>query len=212
MDNADPQNLTQFDIVPDYKVRSTTFEVVAPGREMPVARLHRDENVSAAGPSYRVLAGPALDIPVGVVNESAAGDMNRRRIGTVSAAQIRRGSVGLTWEVFQDGLGKLFGEQAGGKFGGVYGLDTVTFGLTDLAELRIRFSGEESPGFDLVKPTGITKRCTFTVHDPRIDRLLLFSCFLCLEMNTISDPRRFVAETVRSFDPGTWLPRKKPRR
>ncbi|MFI6045621.1 hypothetical protein ACIA8C_28610 [Nocardia sp. NPDC051321] len=208
--------LSEFSVVPTYRVRSTTFDVFPAESKDAVARMRRDESFFGAElEPYDVYAGPGLEERVGTVNLRFAVDLDGKRVGEVTSERIRWGSLGHVREFRQDDLGVLTGEQVG--LGAVFarrrGMRFIPLAdmANDVARVHVRYRGPDSAGFDVVKPMGISKRCHFSVHDPRINRLLLLSCFIRMEMEEGTDVRQSVVEGARDWTPASFRTREDSR-
>ena len=210
------EDVTEFAVVPNYQVRSTTYDVVQTGSNDLVARFGRDE--SMAGPNavtFPVHTGPDLDTLAGNIIPGLAVGTNKRSIGSFKSEAIHFGSIGRTYTFYQEGLGTFTGAQPGAnsKLLGRRGLKFIDgIDVASMARgLHIRFEGGDSRGFEVERAAGVSNRYQFVVHDNRVSRLLLLASFLLLEGESL-DLRGAAASGARVFDPGSWLPRKKPRR
>ncbi|MEV6430169.1 hypothetical protein [Nocardia sp. NPDC051463] len=180
------ENISEFTVVARLGFRETTFDVMVPGSSRPVARIHRRDKLSSLvwgddlDCDLGVYTGPNLDYRVGSINSRSAYDADGRSVGYVNSRKTRLGSLGRIRELCQDGFGTLVGKEVGAsaKFMSRRGLDFVPLaGLaTTIAKVDVHFRGDSSPGFDMVKPFGRAGTNYFSVHDARINRLLMLCC------------------------------------
>jgi hypothetical protein len=67
------------------------------------------------------------------------------------------------------------------------------------------FEGANSSGFQMVKFKRLANHFRFSINDPRIDILLVFSCFLVAHGNWgYLNPRRYLTSEISEFDPQSW--------
>ncbi|WP_040819299.1 hypothetical protein [Nocardia jiangxiensis] len=210
------EDVTEFVVAPDYQVRSTTYDVLRPDSDRPIARFGRTEAMT--GPNavpFPVHTGPGLDVLAGTIIPGLAVGTDKRSIGYFKSEAIGFQSVGRSYTFHQEGLGTLPGKQLGAdsnllKRRGLRLLDTVDI-ATMAMNLHVRFESGDSRGFEVERRAGVSNRYRFLVHAPRVSRLLLLATFLLLEGERV-DWRETLTSQARVFDPGSWFPRKKPRR
>lgn len=108
--------------------------------------------------------------------------------GVRSADRLPLGRVGThgwalrdgEWTVIQDGLGELTGESVGvgtklrrdSRLGNHFAVLASEFAFTT----RLHIWLPESAGFELARLRGVRARCTATIHDDRVNRLLILAC------------------------------------
>jgi hypothetical protein len=207
-DASSLQTLASFTVTGDYRGSETAFEVWQPGKPEPVARMHQAGSLesewlqSAANPTFDVLTGPHNQL-AGRVTLGGAWAADGTPVGTV---QRRSGlvenvvpSTGLPallfmgdsqWRVRQDGLPVMTGQRTGlgarVRFNGLTKLvrnsDVLAGrGLLAAVPFTFRFRGRGVRGFEITRPAG-QSRLVVTVQDPRIDRRLVLSCVLSINV------------------------------
>jgi hypothetical protein len=175
--------------------RDISLDVAVPGIEEPVVKIARRSRqglfdalagVDELDQEYTVYTGPGLDSAVGKITPNAAYDLAGDRIGFVKSKSARVGSLGMIHEFHQNDLGVLIGKPVGvgAKFMSRPGMKMIPFAeiagtVVDMAGFSVSFRGDSSPGFDVTRngPRGV---CHFTIHDPKISRLLVFCSYLTL--------------------------------
>lgn len=203
------QALASFTVTGDYRGSETTFEIWQPGEPEPVARMHQagspqsESLESAVNPSFDLLTGPKQDRLAGRVTLGGAWAADGTPVGTV---QRRSGLVenvvpgtGLPallfmgdsqWRVRQDGLPVMTGQRTGlgarVRFNGLTKLvsnsDVLAGrGVLAVVPFTFRFRGRGVRGFEISRPAG-QSRLVVTVQDPRIDRRLVLSCVLSINV------------------------------
>ncbi|MFF4576425.1 hypothetical protein [Streptomyces sp. NPDC001410] len=106
----------------------------------------------------------------------------------MSADRLPLGKVGSRrwalrdgeWTVIQDGLGELTGESVGvgtklrpdSRLGNLIAVPASEFAFIT----RLDFRSPESAGFELTRLRGVRARCAATIHDDRVNRLLVLDC------------------------------------
>ncbi|MEU7137810.1 hypothetical protein ABZ942_00020 [Nocardia sp. NPDC046473] len=180
------ENISEFKVVARLGVRDTTLDVSVPGSDRPVARIHRRDKLSSLvwdddlDHDLGVYTGPNLDYRVGSINSRSAYDVDGNSVGYVNSRKTRLGSLGHIRELHQNGVGSLVGKEVGAsaKVMSRRGLDFLPFAgiAIAIAKVDVQFRGDSSPGFDMVKPFGRAGTHYFSVHDTRINRLLMLCC------------------------------------
>ncbi|MFK0293466.1 hypothetical protein ACIQU6_23710 [Streptomyces sp. NPDC090442] len=183
--------LDSFTVTVEYARSRTTFLARVNGRQDPVVRAHKETHYGGAR-LYTVTAGPALTQCVGYVNEWEAWLPDRAPVGSVERKSRTDGAD--HWTFAQRGLGELTGEPVGAA--NRLRLASPTRTAFDTAQVnnilshRLRFGSDASEGFEFARPAGIRSHYEVTVHDPRVSRLLLFSCLTQFNRFVASDPRK----------------------
>lgn len=219
---AELQALTSFRITADYRRDETTFDIWAPGGREPAARLHKRGPILSREP-FCVLTGPGLAEPAGRVARNVAWAADGTQVGTV-AYQLTEWDKKLNkpwlswtpfpglrarrWRVEQPGLPPITGGPAGLarlRFNAItdasLGSDVLGAGsvIDYVMPFRFEFGMEGAPGFGISRRAG---RSTLhvSVHDPRVDRRLVFSC--AVTINSVRNPtlrKTAVAYTTNPF-------------
>jgi len=214
------QALTSFTVTADYHQYETAFDVWAPGRSEPAARVYKPAPLMNRDP-YQVLTGPGLDEPAGHVTRHGAWAADGTPVGTVEylasrlEKRIKRNLLftpeRTTWRfrVEQPGLPALTGHPAGLatrlRFNAVTGdlLDQNALQALGLAEYVVpftfRFDAAGATGFEIGRPAG-RSRVEVSVSDPRIDRRLVLACVVCV--NTLYNTT--VRQTATSLFPNPF--------
>ncbi|WP_067886203.1 hypothetical protein [Nocardia vaccinii] len=209
--------LTEFDIIPEYKIRGTTFWVRVPGSDNPVARIRRDVGVTGSvGGLHRVFVGPNLDEFAGFVTPTGAYDASRTKVGSLTVDDSGYATLEKPVVFCQENMEPLT-EHASGLMGRimrlplmgylVYFLNPVVVmaGMLVGARRAADFRSAHSPGFRMAKVTRVKNHFRFSISDPRIDVLLVFSCFLVAHSSWgYLNPKKSLTSTVSAFDPKSW--------
>jgi len=150
----------------EFSVRIRTFghyrrDITLPGRRNPIARMRRvkhDEYGKKIKTNLRSLnAGSEFQYTIGFVDRDTAVDGAREHLGSVS--KIRSGDKGtVTGEFDQYGLG-------------------ILVRVEEPDTRLVHYYSDDSAGFTVSKPWG-SSRCDFTVHDERVNRVLLMTAYL----------------------------------
>lgn len=157
----------------------------------------------ATQPSFDVLAGTQLNQFAGRVTLGGAWAPDGTPVGTVKRRSGRLEdlvpSTGLPallymgdsqWRVRQDGLPVITGQRSGlgarVRFNGLTNLVSSSDVLADRGAIAglpftFRFKARGTEGFEIARPAG-QPRLAVTVHDPRINRLLVLSCVLSINV------------------------------
>ncbi|WP_274917845.1 hypothetical protein [Streptomyces sp. WZ-12] len=183
--------LNSFTVTVEYAHSHTTFLARVKDRQDPVVRAHKETHYDGARP-YTVTTGQALTECVGYINEWQAWLPDRTPVGSVERKSPTHGAD--RWTFAQRDLGELTGEPVGA--GSLLRLDSPVRMAFDIAQVNdilphcLRFGSDASEGFEVSRPAGIRSNYEVTVHDPRISRLLLFSCLTQFNRFVASDPRK----------------------
>lgn len=210
-------SITEFTIVPEYKIRGTTFWVRVPGSDHPVARIRRDVGITGSvGELHRVFIGPNLDEFAGFVTPTAAYDAAKTKVGHLEFDDSGYATMEQPTVFCQNGMNP-FTERACGVMGRVvrtpllgyvvFFVNPIVFVLSMLfgGKRASEFSGTHTAGFRMTKFKRLANHFRFSIHDPRIDILLVFSCFLAAHGSWgYLNPKRYVMSTIAEFDPQSW--------
>jgi len=150
----------------EFSVHIRTFghyrrDITVRGKRKAIARIQRvkyDEHGKKIKADLRsVNVGPEFQCTIGFVNRDAALDGARQHLGSVS--KVRGGNKGEeTGKFVQNRLGTLIRvEEPGTRL--------------------VHYSSADSTGFTISKPWG-SSRCDFTVHDERVNRVLMIAAYL----------------------------------
>jgi hypothetical protein len=188
------ESLTSFTVTVSYGRSDTTFDVRAPGRSAPVARVHKASQYDSRY-LYHVLAGPNLTEPAGYINSTAAWAADRSKLGTIGSegGALRR----RRWRVDQYGLPALIAHPAG--VSAVRYRFPLSLVLTrtiadNVLPFKLAFRAPESHGFVVARATGIRASFTVTVHDTRVDRRLILACVVALNRYESADLRQEIVD------------------
>ncbi|MGW1914526.1 hypothetical protein ACWCQS_28295 [Streptomyces sp. NPDC002076] len=189
------QSLSSFNITAHYGRAHTTYNVHVDSQKAPTARVHKDTVFSSLS-EYQVYTGPGLDQLVGYVNSVGAKSIDRTPLGKVEM----RKRVGLEDQltVIQNGLGELTAEPVGVSTKLRRDSRLVNLVATPASEFafttRLHFRSAESAGFELTRRRGVRARYAVTVHDDRVDRLLILACVVHYARFHAEDIRQPLAE------------------
>ncbi|MEV6058123.1 hypothetical protein [Streptomyces sp. NPDC052107] len=189
------QTLSSFTVTADYGRAHTTYNVHVDGQQAPVARMHKD-TVYSSPSEYRVYTGPRLDELAGYVTDFSAKAADRTPLGKVDTRT--RALRDNEWTVIQNGLGELTGESAGvstklrrdSRLGNLLSVPASEFVFTT----RLHFRSPESAGFELTRLRGVRARYAATIHDGRVNRLLILACIAHYAEHHAQDIRQPLAE------------------
>lgn len=210
------QDLTDFEVVPTCKIREVTFDINSSGSSEPVARMVAGKYDEFMNP-YTVFVGPGLETVAGVIVNNQAYDKGGVRIGGLDYKYVRHMNSGADITFRQNDMMELVGKQVG-MLGKIRELPLV--GVLDNSDfvggivlLRYRFRGSGSPGFEMTKTAGVSNRYHFSVHDPKINRLMVLACYALLEGQTSKNPMKGVNEFAKGFTADYWRgpKRRRPR-
>jgi|GEM_PF-4363355 len=225
-------DVTEFDVVPEYKIRGTTFWVSTPGVQGSIARIRKDVAQGAGAQIHRVFVGPNLDDFAGIVNTVTALDAKGVKVGKVSyLPRKKRGALDAFVDDFvlnngslnsadghtgplcfqQEGREPMFGK-LGGALGGVVSGDRASNvdSAGGILPFSFAFKSSQSAGFEMSRGSSVGNRFHFSVHDPGISRLLMFTCLLSIQEDYSElNAKKFLTETVAIFDPKSWGVHKK---
>jgi hypothetical protein len=188
------EELTKFTVVERVKLVGGTLDILPSRFRTPVARIAWQEEVREAvwglvgfsgmglPKPWDVYVGPNLDVKIGSLTRFAAYDADGEPVGHITHKRGRFLSIADITEFHQPGLETLVGEHVGvgAKFRTRRGSDLMPFsGIVDAATpTKRRFRGDSSAGFDISSPPGVIGTWHISVHDPRVNRLLVLSCLL----------------------------------
>ncbi|MQY32538.1 hypothetical protein SRB17_04890 [Streptomyces sp. RB17] len=189
------QSLSSFTVTADYGRAHTTYNVHVDGQQTPVARMHKD-TVYSSPSEYRVYTDPGLDQLVGYVTDFSAKLADRTPLG--KAETRNRALRDVEWTVIQNGLGELIGKSAGvstklrrdSRLGNLLAVPASEFAFTT----RLHFRSPESAGFELTRLRGVRARYAATIHDDRVNRLLILACVAHYAEHHAQDIRQPLAE------------------
>ncbi|MCB5908378.1 hypothetical protein [Streptomyces pinistramenti] len=185
------QSLSSFTVTVEYARSHTTFLARVNGQREPVARMHREVHYEGSRP-YTVTAGQGLAECAGFVSEWKAWLPDRTPVGTVERKS--RTNSADRWTFVQHDLGELAGEPAGAgsrlRHASPLRMAFDAAQVNNVLSHRLRFRSDASEGFALSRRAGIRSGYEVTVHDPRVSRLLVFSCLAQFNRFVASDPRK----------------------
>jgi hypothetical protein len=189
------QSLSSFTVTANYGRAHTTYNVHVDGQKASVARMHKD-TVFSSGGAYRVYTGPGLDQLVGYVTDFRAKSADGAPLGNVETRM--RGLRDDKWVVLQNGLGELTGESVGvstklrreSRLGYLVAVPASEFAFTT----RLHFRSPESAGFELTRHRGVRAKYAATIHDDRVNRLLILACVARYAEHHAQDIRLPLAE------------------
>ncbi|WP_158702115.1 hypothetical protein [Kitasatospora sp. MMS16-BH015] len=188
------QQLTEFTVSLDYGRAHTTFLLHVPGQAEPVARMHKEAAYDHAQ-LYEVRTGPGLDRLAGYVSTFFALAPDRSRIG-----EVNHESRSWRHDLFtfaQAGLAPLTGEPVGLANKARRTLPVLDWGVVDAAlRFEMRYRSAESAGFEFAREAGVRASYTVTVHDPRIDRVLLLACLVHFNSYGTTDLRKGIVDVT----------------
>src|SRR6266568_655166 len=212
-------DITDFKIVPQYKIRGTTYWVIVSGGERPVIRIRRDVSVRGSlGKLHRVFLDSNPDRWIGLVTDKAAYDFDKRKIGEIGNLGSSRGDLSDPFILAQDGREPLVGQPTGfmGSFLRLPGIGLLCTMLPanpffwimavviGLSRIKFRFTGDGSRGFEMVKGA-LSNKFRVSIHDPELDRLLIFAAAISIQDDYgYSSPKKVLTELVSAFDPAAW--------
>lgn len=189
------QSLSSFTVTADYGRAHTTYNVHVDGQQAPVARMHKD-TVYSSSSEYGAYTGPGLGQLAGYVTNFGARSADRTLLGKVDTRRraLREGE----WTVIQNGLGELTGESVGvstklrrdSRLGNLLAVPASEFAFTT----RLHFRSPESAGFELTRLRGVRARYAATIHDDRVNRLLILACVANYAEHHAQDIRLPLAE------------------
>jgi hypothetical protein len=170
------EQATEFEVVFTFRVKQSSWLVHPKSGGPPLLK-----GVRPGGPesvrAYLVDAGSALDQRVGAVGLTSAADAEGTRIGTLSH---RPGAMFQddVWTVQQTDLGAFSAKPVGLASRARH--TPLTWGFTEnVADLvsrhRLRFSSEQSKGFEVGRRAGLRSQYDVKVLDPRVNRLLVLA-------------------------------------
>ncbi|MFF4361647.1 hypothetical protein [Streptomyces sp. NPDC001604] len=185
------QSLQEFTVSADYSRSHTTWDVHAAGHHTPVIRMHKDSPHHSL-PEYRVFPAERPDETLGFVTPWMPFSADRRQIGEVRSPDWHRHTG--AWTLVQNDLGELTGQPKGLntklRRAPVINWYLSRPSVDAVLSAQHRFSGPQSEGFDFARRAGVRAEYEVTVHDPRVNRLLILAWVLHFNEHHSVDVRK----------------------
>ncbi|MEZ0065751.1 hypothetical protein ABIA32_001751 [Streptacidiphilus sp. MAP12-20] len=200
------QSLREFTVRVDYGRKHTAFDVRDGGRGKPVVRMAMDFPYHMAD-LLRVFPVAEPDRLLGTVGCGAAAAPDKQLLGRCREKIVWE--IADSWHIEQPEIGQLVGSRKG-----LSRLANGYTGLSEVSAVRIEFVGPTSPAFTFVRRAGITSEYKISIHDDRVNRLLVLAWTEHFNRGYGDDARQYLIDfTTNPFQkPGPEIQAARERR